>query len=110
MLKSYVLDGTIAAGASWTRLKTLMTPARTSRRLLEVRPYISATSGVRIRLGVGTDVIYELTAEEINNLKFPYPADVEIREGFELVLEAMNPTASAATVIVEVIVDETVSR
>jgi len=110
MLKSYVLEGTIAAGASWTRLSQLMTPGRTTRRLLEVRPFISATSGVRIRLSVGTDVIYELTAEEVNNLKFPYPADVEVREGFELVLEAMNPTASAATVIVEVIVDETVSR
>jgi hypothetical protein len=110
MLKSYVLDGTIIAGAAWTRLKTLMTPARTTRRLLEVRPYISAPSGVRIRLNIGTDVIFELTAEEINNLKFPYPADVEIPEGFELVLEAMNPTASAATVIVEVIVDETVRK
>jgi len=110
MLKSYVLEGTISAGAAWTRLGTLMTPARTTRRLLEVRPFISATSGVRIRLSVGTDVIYELTAEEVNNLKFPYPADAEIPEGFELVLEAMNPTASAATVIVEVIVDETVRK
>jgi hypothetical protein len=110
MLKSYVLGGTIAAGASWTRLATLMTPSRTTRRLVEFRPYISATTGVRIRLSVGTDVIYELTAEEVNNLKFPYPADVEVREGFELVLEAMNPTTSEVTVLVEVIVDETVSR
>jgi len=108
MLKSYVLSGSVAAGAAWTRLATLATPSGVARKLIEVRPWISASSDVRIRLNLMTEVYMELTAEVVSSIRYPYPADMVIKEGQEIVLEAMNPTASSATVIVELIMDETV--
>jgi len=108
MIKSYVLSGSIAAGAAWTRLSTLTTPSGVTRKLIEFRPWISVTSGVQIRLNLMTEVYMQLTAEVVDKIRYPYPADMLAREGQEIVLEAMNPTASSATIIVELIVDETV--
>ena len=108
MIKSYVLSGTISAGAAWTQLAKLVTPTGVMRKVIEIRPYISATSGVQIRLNLMTEVYMQLTAEVVNSIKYPYPADMVVSAGQELVLEATNPTASAAIIIVEVIVDETV--
>jgi len=108
MIKSYVLSGTIAAGASWTRITSLSSPTGVTRKLIEVRPYVSATSGVQFRINLGTEVYMQLTAEVINNIKYPYPADLVAKSGQEIVLEAMNSGTSAATIIVELIVEETV--
>ena len=108
VLKSYVLKGTIAAGAPWTQLDKLMTPSGVTRKVVEIRPYISATTDVAIRLNIRTDVIYELTAEVVNTIKYPYPADLVVPTGMEIILEAMNPTASPANIKAELIVEETV--
>ena len=107
VLKTYILQGEIPAGASWTRLDELTTPSGVTRKIVEIRPYATATSGVRLRLNLRTEVIYELSAEVINSIKYPYPSDLVVPAGMNVVLEAMNPTASAATVIVELVVEET---
>jgi hypothetical protein len=108
MIKSYVLSGTIAAGASWTRITSLPSPTGVTRKLIEVRPYVSVTSGVQFRINLGTEVYMQLTAEVVNSIKYPYPADLVAKSGQEIVLEAMNSGTSAATIIVELIVEETV--
>jgi hypothetical protein len=109
-IKSYVLSGTIDAGAAWKRIATLPTPAGVTRKLIEVRPYISATTGVQMKINLFTEVYMQLTAEVVNSIKYPYPADLLVKEGMEIVLEAMNPTASSATIVVELIVDETTAK
>jgi len=108
MIKSYVLSGTIAAGASWTRITSLTSPSGVTRKVIEVRPYVSVSSGVQIRLNLMTEVYMQLTAEVINSIKYPYPADLVAAPGQEIVLEAMNSGTSAATIIVELICEETV--
>ena len=107
VLKTYILSGTIAAGASWTRLEELTTPSGVTRKIVEIRPYVTATTDVKIRLNLRTEVIYELSAEVINSIKYPYPSDLVVPAGMNVVLEAMNPTASAASIIVELVVEET---
>jgi hypothetical protein len=109
-IKSYVLSGTIEAGAAWKRIAELTTPSGVTRKLIEIRPYISATSGVQIKINLLTEVYMQLTAEVVNAIKYPYPADLVAPEGMQIVLEAMNPTASSATIVVELIVDETVRK
>jgi len=107
VLKTYILQGEIPAGASWTRLDELTTPSGVTRKIVEIRPWVSATSDVKIRLNLRTEVIYELSAEVINSIKYPYPSDLVVPAGMNVVLEAMNSGASAASIVVELVVEET---
>ena len=107
VLKTYILSGEISAGASWTRLDELTTPSGVTRKIVEIRPWISVASGVRLRLNLRTEVIYELSAEVISSIKYPYPSDLVVPAGMNVVLEAMNSSASAASIIVELVVEET---
>jgi len=107
VLKTYILQGEIPAGASWTRLDELTTPSGVTKKIVEIRPWVSATSDVKIRLNLRTEVIYELSAEVINSIKYPYPSDLVVPAGMNVVLEAMNSGASAASIVVELVVEET---
>lgn len=109
-IKSYILEGTIGAGKSWTQLDRLTTPSGKKRRFIEARVYISQTSGVKIRLNVYTEPQMELCSEVVNSIKYPYPMDLELEAGQPLILEAMNSGASDAEVKVEVICEESKGR
>lgn len=107
VLKIYPLSGSIAAGATWTRIAELTTPSRTKRALQELRAWCSATSSVRIRIYAEKEFIAELTAENIGKYPYPYPMSVVLAEGQTIYVEANNPTTSSASVILELVVDET---
>jgi len=106
-VKTIVLRGTAKAVSSETQLDKRAVPAKTSWKLIELRPYCSATSGVTVYLNKGTFRLNELTAEDINTYKLPVPADCALDAGDELVLTAANSASSDATVIVTVVLDET---
>ena len=109
-IKSYILEGTIKAGASWTQLDTLSTPSGKKRHFIEARVYFSASSDAKIRLNQETDVIHEISAEVASSIKYPYPMDLKFEEGQRLILEGMNAGASDVTVKVEVICEESKAR
>ena len=107
VVKIYTKTVTVGANTSYTRLDQLVTPTGVRRTLRELRLYFSATSGVKIRLLWETEHIAEITAEAWNKYPIPYSFDLEIPAGTGIYIEGANSTASAATVILEFIVEET---
>jgi hypothetical protein len=106
-VKSYTLSFTISASSTWSRLATLTTPAGVTRKALELRVYFSASSGASIRYYVETEYIGQINAETWNKYIIPYPIDITIPAGKTFAVEGANSNASAVTVIIELIVDET---
>jgi len=105
-IKSYVLTFSVPASTSWARYATLTTPAGITRTVREIRLHFSATSGVQLRFYWETEYLSGIVAEVWNKYPIPYSADWAIPAGTSLHVEAANSTASAATVIIEIIVEE----
>jgi hypothetical protein len=107
VIKVYRKTVTISANTSWTRLDYLNTPTGYRRVLRELRAYWSATSGAYLRLYWETEFVAELAPEVWNKYTIPYSFDLEVPAGTSIYIEGMNSTASAITVTLEFIVEET---
>jgi len=106
VVKVYVIEGTIDASSSEKKIGEAPVPGGHKWKLIELRPYTDASSGVKMWVKKGTDAYYELTAEALNTYKLPYPGDMELSEGDRIVLSASNSNASSQVVKLEIIVDE----
>ena len=107
MIKTYILEGTITASSSETKIDSKAIPSLTTWKILEIRPYIDATDKVKIYLSINTERFYEIDSAILNLFKLPLPANHEIGEGNTLYLTAENSDTSDHTVKVMLIVDET---
>jgi hypothetical protein len=108
VLKTYVLSGTVPAGASNMEIDKKVTIAGVTRTLQEVRLYCSLPDDTFIQLMLGTEPIYNFEAEINDVYKLPYPGNLLWPAGGELRLVCTNRNSTTASVVkVEVIVEET---
>jgi hypothetical protein len=108
VLMTYVLMGSVAAGAVNSEIDKLACPAGVTRTIQEVRYYCSLPADTRVQLLLGTEVIYTFEAQVNDYYKLPYPGNLKMTTGDELRLVCTNRnTTTASTVKVEIVVEET---
>jgi hypothetical protein len=111
VLRTYVLMGTVAAGATSAEIDRMSVPTGIERTIQEVRYYCSLPADVRVQLLLVTDPIYTFEAQVNDYIKLPYPGNLKLVGGDELRLVCTNRnTTTAATVKVELVVEETGKR
>jgi len=111
VIKVYNLIGTVDAAATNKEIAKLGTPSKTTRVLQEIRYYCSLPADVEVMLYFGTECLYDFEAQVNDYIKLPYPANLMMKEGDELRLVCTNRnTTTAATVKVEIVCEETVTK
>jgi hypothetical protein len=111
VIKVYNMKGTVAAASTNVTIDKLSTPSGVERTLQEIRYYCSLPADVEVMLYLGTEAIYDFEAQVNDYIKLPYPANLKMKAGDELRLVCTNRnTTTAATVKVEIVCEETVTK
>ena len=106
VLKSFVLVGAGKTNTSEAEYDKKVVPSGKTWKVLEVRPYFSRThKDIEAYLYMRTERIFEINSLVAQNLKRPYPSDVEIPTSVELRLTGRTD-GTATDIVVEVVVDE----
>jgi len=100
------LSGSIAAGAAATEIARVTVPAGERWTIFEMRVWASAagaTYRLKRRHGASVITVTDQVTDVAIQYKLPYPLDEAAEAGDVIALEAANPTASAVTIIVELV-------